>query len=188
MQEKGAHMDWLLCYQRRNNFFYGNFEFKHSNRKFEQFINIPSQYRLFWEKFTFHIVSNNNLTIYHMANNSTLWLADHASESHICNSWELFSDYVHTPDATISDAGTFLAAGKRTIKLWFHVGTEKYTISLTNVIHAPEMLHNLLALEQLTKHGFEYSTTQSGFCIFHGDQIIGEGTTFGTFIKLNVTL
>jgi hypothetical protein len=72
------------------------------------------------------------------------WLADSMCTSHVVQDHEIFINYTPTPGHQISGFGKAPGLGRGAIRLESTVGGKTLTITLKNIIHAPDMLFNLV--------------------------------------------
>ncbi|KAJ3532326.1 hypothetical protein NM688_g7442 [Phlebia brevispora] len=84
-----------------------------------------------------------------------VWLADSGATSHICRDRSMFVSYDAAPQNVLKGLGghEIKVLGKGCVKLAFSVQGELVSVTLTDVLHAPEADHNLLSIPRVTDAG-----------------------------------
>ena len=115
------------------------------------------------------------------------WLADSACTSHIVWDREIFIDYTPTPGHQISRFGKAPGLGRGTIKLESTMEGKISTITLKNVVHAPDMPFNLISISCTIEAGAAvlFSSPRVKIRMPNGT-IIMEGWAANRLFKMNV--
>ncbi|KAF8066579.1 hypothetical protein FPV67DRAFT_1394325, partial [Lyophyllum atratum] len=96
-------------------------------------------------------------------------LADCAATSHIFRDRAQFSSYVDTPGHQIKGFGSTAGMGRGTVKLTSKVGGKDMTITLRNVVHAPDAPYNLVSVSRMTDARFSLKFEGESLRIFAPD-------------------
>jgi hypothetical protein len=82
-----------------------------------------------------------------LATSHQIWLADSGATSHVCRNTEFLSDYSACSGSITGLSGQKITSlGRGKIQLNCNVGNEVKQVTLTDVVHAPEALNNLISL------------------------------------------
>ncbi|KAJ3479322.1 hypothetical protein NLI96_g9143 [Meripilus lineatus] len=98
----------------------------------------------------------------------------------------MFKTYTPTPGEFIKGAGNCPALGRGTVNLQFSVDGNHIPITLKDVIHAPNMPHNLISLGRITSAGLSYFGIDDDLMISDKDRIIARGHKFGNLYAMDV--
>jgi GAG-pre-integrase domain len=100
---------------------------------------------------------------------------------------EIFVDYTPTPGHQISGFGKAPGLGRGTIRLESTVGGKTSTITLKNIIHAPDMLFNLILISYAIEAGAAILFSSPGVKIWAPNGlIIMEGQSANQLFKMNI--
>jgi hypothetical protein len=128
------------------------------------------------------VVSEANLT-----GNVAEWIVDTGATRHICTNKDMFTTYEKTDGENVfmgnSASATVQGKGKIVLTL-----TSGKLITLTNVLHVPEMRRNLISGSLLMKAGLKLSFDSDRLVITHNGEFVGKGFCNGGLFTLDVKL
>src|SRR3954465_1002760 len=87
--------------------------------------------------------------------NYNTWITNSGVTSHVCRDRNLFTDYTTTQGGTIQGTGTIDIARPSTVKLKLNIRGTIKPITFHNVLHAPDMLNNLVLLSGAIDSGLK---------------------------------
>ena len=121
-----------------------------------------------------------------MVSNVKGWWIDTAATRHICGDKNLFSEYKHMDDGERLYMGNSSASnveGKGNVLLKFTSGK---VVTLTDVLHVPEIRKNLVSGPILSKKGFTLVFESDRFILTKAGMYAGKGYLTEGLFKLNV--
>ena len=102
----------------------------------------------------FSVMEGEEITLQAVKANKETWLLDFGTLSHITHDKSILEEYVPLSGHTIKGVGSKIdAIGKGKIKLASYVYDKAYSITLNDVLCAPDIPHNLISTTQLTAAG-----------------------------------
>ena len=121
-----------------------------------------------------------------MVSNVKGWWIDTGATRHICGDKNLFSEYKHMDDGEKLYMGNSSASnveGKGNVLLKFTSGK---IVTLTDVLHVPEIRKNLVSGPILSKKGFKLVFESDRFILTKAGMYVGKGYLTEGLFKLNV--
>ena len=121
-----------------------------------------------------------------MVSNVKGWWIDTGATRHICGDKNLFSEYKHMDDGEKLYMGNSSASnveGKGNVLLKFTSGK---VVTLTDVLHVPEIRKNLVSGPILSKKGFKLVFESDRFILTKAGMYVGKGYLTEGLFKLNV--
>ena len=121
-----------------------------------------------------------------MVSNVKGWWIDTGATRHICGDKNLFSEYKHMDDGEKFYMGNSSASnveGKGNVLLKFTSGK---VVTLTDVLHVPEIRKNLVLDPILSKKGFKLVFESDRFILTKAGMYVGKGYLTEGLFKLNV--
>ena len=121
-----------------------------------------------------------------MVSNVKGWWIDTGATRHICGDKNLFSEYKHMDDGEKLYMGNSFASnveGKGNVLLKF---TSRKVVTLTDVLHVPEIRKNLVSGPILSKKGFKLVFESDRFILTKAGMYVGKGYLTEGLFKLNV--
>ena len=121
-----------------------------------------------------------------MVSNVKGWWIDTGVTRHICGDKNLFSEYKHMDDVEKLYMGNSSASnveGKGNVVLKFTSGK---IVTLTDVLHVPEIRKNLVSGPILSKKGFKLVFESDRFILTKAGMYVGKGYLTEGLFKLNV--
>ena len=121
-----------------------------------------------------------------MVSNVKGWWIDTGATRHICDDKNLFSEYKHMDDGEKLYMGNSSASkveGKGNVLLKFTSGK---VVTLTDVLHVPEIRKNLVSGPILSKKGFKLVFESDRFILTKAGMYVGKGYSTEGLFKLNV--
>ena len=121
-----------------------------------------------------------------MVSNVKGWWIDTGATRHICGDKNLFSEYKHMDDGEKLYMGNSSASnveGKGNVLLKFTSGK---VVTLTDVLHVPEIRKNLVLGPILSKKGFKLIFESDRFILTKAGMYVGKGYLTEGLFKLNV--
>ena len=121
-----------------------------------------------------------------MVSNVKGWWIDTGATRHICGDKNLFSEYKHMDDGEKLYMGNSFASnveGKGNVLLKFTSGK---VVTLTDVLHVPEIRKNLVSDPILSKKGFKLVFESDRFILTKAGMYVGKGYLTEGLFKLNV--
>ena len=121
-----------------------------------------------------------------MVSNVKGWWIDTGATRHICGDKNLFSEYKHMDDGEKLHMGNSSASnveGKGNVLLKFTSGK---VVTLTDVLHVPEIRKNLVSGPILSKKGFKLVFESDRFILTKAGMYVGKGYLTEGLFKLNV--
>ena len=121
-----------------------------------------------------------------MVSNVKGWWIDTGATRHICGDKNLFSEYKHMDDGEKLYMGNSAASnveGKGNVLLKFTSGK---VVTLTDVLHVPEIRKNLVSGPILSKKGFKLVFESDRFILTKAGMYVGKGYLTEGLFKLNV--
>ena len=121
-----------------------------------------------------------------MVSNVKGWWIDTGATRHICGDKNLFSEYKHMDDGEKLYMGNSSASnveGKGNVLLKFTYGK---VVTLTDVLHVPEIRKNLVSGPILSKKGFKLVFESDRFILTKAGMYVGKGYLNEGLFKLNV--
>ena len=121
-----------------------------------------------------------------MVSNVKGWWIDTGATRHICGDKNLFSEYKHMDDGENLYMGNSSASnvkGKGNVLLKFTSGK---VVTLTDVLHVPEIRKNLVSGPILSKKGFKLVFESDRFILTKAGMYVGKGYLTEGLFKLNV--
>ena len=83
------------------------------------------------------------------------WIADLGATIHIAYDHAVFITYKSTPGHTIQGVGSMPVMGRGNVKILLSVNGKTSEMTLTDVIHAPQMEFNLLSIPRIANGPFD---------------------------------
>ena len=126
------------------------------------------------------------MTETNMVSNVKGWWIDTGATRHICGDKNLFSEYKHMDDGEKLYMGNSSASnveGKGNVLLKFTSGK---VVTLTDVLHVPEIRKNLVSGPILSKKGFKLVFESDRFILTKAGMYVGKGYLTEGLFKLNV--
>ena len=121
-----------------------------------------------------------------LVGNPRSWWLDTGATSHTCSDKNMFTTY-QLPDNEeqlfMGNSSTSKVEGKGKIILKMTSGKE---LTLTNVLHVPEIRKNLISGSLLSKNGFKMVFESDKFVLSKGGMYVGKGYLSKGLFKLNV--
>ena len=115
------------------------------------------------------------------------WLSDSACTSHIAQNKSHFITYMATPGHKISGFGNVPGLGRGTIKLESTVNGKSHTITLKDVVHAPDAPFNLISISRALETGIEVLfASRSVKFRAPNKAIIMEGTMLNQLFEMDI--
>src|SRR5271168_2346335 len=115
------------------------------------------------------------------------WLSDSACTSHIAWNKSHFITYTATPGHKISGFGNVPGLGRGTIRLESTVNKKSHTITLKDVVHAPDAPFNLISISRALETGIEVLFASKSVKFRAPNRvIIMEGTMLNRLFKMNI--
>ena len=121
-----------------------------------------------------------------MVSNVKGWWIDTCETRHICGDKNLFSEYKHMDDGEKLYMGNSSASnveGKGNVLLKF---TSRKVVTLTDVLHVPEIRKHLVSGSILSKKGFKLVFKYDRFILTKAGMYVGKGYLTEGLFKLNV--
>ena len=121
-----------------------------------------------------------------MVSNGREWFVDTGATRHICAEKSMFSTYnkVTTGDQLfMGNSSTSCVEGKGNVVLKLTSGKE---LTLTNVLHVPEIRKNLISGSLLSKNGFRLVFESDKFVLTKSGVYVGKGYLYEGLFKCNV--
>ena len=128
------------------------------------------------------------LTVNHGSKDTRFYL-DSASEIHMCYNRLLFSTYSEEdlPPIRTADHTELKVMGKGMVTLDVLVVGKPDVVNFCNVLHAPELEHNLLSVGTIEKAGYSILAKKGKMTVFDDkDNVALEATRIGTSYLVNV--
>src|ERR1700678_2383037 len=115
------------------------------------------------------------------------WLSDSACTSHIARNKSHFITYTATPGHQISGFGNVPGLGRGTIRLESTVNGKSHTITLKDVVHAPDAPFNLISISRALETGIEVLFASKSVKFRAPNKvIIMEGTMLNRLFEMNI--
>ena len=106
------------------------------------------------DEWSFSVMEEEEMTLQAVKANKKTWLLDSGTSSHITHDKSILEEYVSLSGHTIKGVGGKIdAIGKGKIKLASYVYDKAYSITLNDVLYAPDSPHNLISTTRLTAAG-----------------------------------
>ena len=121
-----------------------------------------------------------------MVSNVKGWWIDTGATRHICGDKNLFSEYKHMDDGEklyMGNSSALNVEGKGNVLLKFTSGK---VVTLTDVLHVPEIRKNLVSGPILSKKGFKLVFESDRFILTKAGMYVGKGYLTEGLFKLNV--
>lgn len=118
------------------------------------------------------------------------WLLDSGASSHMTNDRHYFSSYNSIPPIEIQTARkgiTLQGIGRGTIRVRFVGRESSCEVSISDVLHVPDLTHNLVSLSKLDQAGVEFRSLKGQCTLIKGDFAIGWGQSIEDQWLLNMT-
>ena len=121
-----------------------------------------------------------------MVSNVKGWWIDIGATRHICGDKNLFSKYKQIDDSEklyMGNSSTSNVEGKGNVMLKFTFGK---VVTLTDVLHVPEIRKNLVSVPILSEKGFKLVFESNRFILTKAGMYVGKGYLAEGLFKLNV--
>lgn len=98
-----------------------------------------------------------------------VWIVDTAASDHFCGIREWFEDYIETPSNTALGATETMSAkvhGKGNVRMKIKTETGVNVVTLRNVLHTPQMRHNLVSGSRIDAAGYKAMVGDNKYKVF----------------------
>ncbi|EJF56320.1 hypothetical protein DICSQDRAFT_71736 [Dichomitus squalens LYAD-421 SS1] len=116
------------------------------------------------------------------------WVSDSATTVHVARARADFFRYTPTPGDSLKGAGVTPILGRGDVKIEYEYDRRKTIVELRNVVHAPGIPHNLIALGRVEAGGHSV-TLQDGKIVFKNSKgrAYAEGTQVDNLYVMRAT-